>query len=132
MNNQNDSKDNILPQTDTLPDSESFVGEGGNGKTRQADKSHDGKSEKLEGVYAVHDLDDSAFDVSIVRINKMEVEVLASAGDNNLGDANFNMALIDIVHKKYEAEVKKEMNPRHFNFNHAEQEKKTRTLCLLP
>lgn len=57
-----------------------------------------GIDDKKEGVYIVFDLGGGTFDVSILRMQKGVVKVIATGGDTNLGGDNFDEALA----KKYD------------------------------
>lgn len=79
----------------------------------------------LYGNYAVYDLGGGTFDVSIIRVDGHEVEVLATNGVARLGGDDFDEALRDIVAKKYKKETGQEMEPDDFTKNDAEEEKKS-------
>jgi molecular chaperone DnaK len=81
--------------------------------------------ETLSGMYAVYDLGGGTFDVSIIRVNGQDIEVLASNGVSKLGGDDFDRALLDIVARKYKESTGDEMDPADFTKNDAEDEKKS-------
>jgi molecular chaperone DnaK len=79
--------------------------------------------EELHGNYAVYDLGGGTFDVSIIRVEGQNVDVLASNGVTKLGGDDFDEALISIVARKYKEATGEEMDRQDFSKNDAEQEK---------
>ena len=81
---------------------------------------------KLNGIYVVYDLGGGTLDVSIIKAQGDDVEVLASDGLQKLGGKDFDQKIIDLVAKKFKAELGKEFNTENFNFtkNDAEEKKK--------
>ena len=77
------------------------------------------------GVYAVYDLGGGTFDISIIRVDGYNVEVLATAGDLDLGGDNFDHALHEIVSDKYKKETGNPMDPMDYDFNDVEEDKKS-------
>ena len=55
----------------------------------------------LGGLYAVFDLGGGTFDVTIIRVDGKNIEVLASEGVNRLGGDDFDNKLIELIQKKY-------------------------------
>ena len=79
--------------------------------------------ETLRGIYAVYDLGGGTFDVSIIRVDGQDVEVLASNGVSKLGGDDFDDILLEIVAKKHRAATGEDMDPQDFTKNNAEEEK---------
>jgi molecular chaperone DnaK len=79
--------------------------------------------EELHGHYAVYDLGGGTFDVSIIRVDGQNVDVVASNGVTKLGGDDFDESLTAIVARKYKAATGEEMYPGDFSRNDAEQEK---------
>jgi molecular chaperone DnaK len=80
--------------------------------------------EELGGIYAVYDLGGGTFDVSIVRVDGQDVEILATNGVSKLGGDDFDLALKKIVQEKYKALTGDELEDGDFTTNDAEEEKK--------
>lgn len=57
------------------------------------------------GTYAVYDLGGGTFDVSILRMQKGILQVLATAGNTNLGGDDFDQALLGLLADKYKLEI---------------------------
>lgn len=84
------------------------------------------KSERdMSGIYAVYDLGGGTFDVSIIRVNGQDVEVLASNGVSKLGGDDFDEALREMIARKYKEAMGVDMESDDFTKNHAEEEKKS-------
>ena len=81
--------------------------------------------ESLEGVYAVYTLGGCTFDISIVRIQGSDIELLASEGVKKLGGDDFDETLVTLVKNKYELETNGTHEEGYFTKNDAEAEKKT-------
>lgn len=79
--------------------------------------------EELGGIYAVYDLGGGTFDVSIIRVDGHNVEVMSSNGVSRLGGDDFDEALLELVKAKYEKETGESMEPDDFTKNDAEEEK---------
>lgn len=79
----------------------------------------------LNGVYAVYDLGGGTFDISIIRVNGQNVEVLASNGISRLGGDDFDDVIRDVVTRKYKLAVNADLAPDDFTKNDAEEEKKS-------
>jgi molecular chaperone DnaK len=80
---------------------------------------------ELCGNYAVYDLGGGTFDVSIIRVNGHDVEVLATNGVSRLGGDDFDEALRQIVARKYKDVTGEKMEDDDFTKNDAEEEKKS-------
>jgi molecular chaperone DnaK len=81
--------------------------------------------EDLSGVYAVYDLGGGTFDISIIRVDGHDVEVLATNGVAKLGGDDFDETLRGIVAKKYKTATGLDLEPDDFTKNNAEEEKKS-------
>ncbi|TXS90795.1 Hsp70 family protein [Parahaliea maris] len=81
--------------------------------------------EDLHGVYAVYDLGGGTFDVSIIRVDGQDVEVLASNGVSKLGGDDFDKVIIGIVKRKYAQITGDPLDDEDFTLNDAEEEKKS-------
>ena len=80
--------------------------------------------EQLSGNYAVYDLGGGTFDVSVIRVNGHDVEVLASNGVARLGGDDFDIALCGMVARKYKNATGEDMDPSDYDMDKAEQDKK--------
>ena len=81
--------------------------------------------EDLSGNYAVFDLGGGTFDVSIVRVDGHEIEVLASNGVSRLGGDDFDKALQKLVIEKFNSNHEENIDERDFTINDTEEEKKS-------
>ena len=85
--------------------------------------------EELSGTYAVYDLGGGTFDVTIMRINGQDIDILASEGVKTLGGSNFDKELHDIVKGKHADATGEEMDDKDFKEDFslidAEEEKKS-------
>jgi molecular chaperone DnaK len=79
----------------------------------------------LNGTYAVYDLGGGTFDISIIRMNGQQVDVIASNGIAKLGGDDFDAALQGIVQRKYKDLTGRFLPPDEFTKNAAEIEKKS-------
>ena len=80
--------------------------------------------EELNGVYAVYDLGGGTFDVSIIKVEGSDIDVITSDGVNKLGGDDFDDILIEIVKGKYKEETGKVLDDEAFTKNDAEVNKK--------
>ena len=81
--------------------------------------------EELNGNYAVYDLGGGTFDVSIIRVNGQNVEVIASNGISKLGGDDLDDILKKIVFTKYNQMTGSDLEDDDFTKNDAEEEKKS-------
>tara|TARA_R110002072_G_C7963504_1_gene534100 strand:+ start:1003 stop:2505 length:1503 start_codon:yes stop_codon:yes gene_type:complete len=81
--------------------------------------------EDLHGNYAVYDLGGGTFDVSIIRVDGQNVDVLASNGIAKLGGDDFDRALHKLVALKYRELTGEELESDDFTINDAEEEKRS-------
>ncbi len=79
----------------------------------------------LQGIYAVYDLGGGTFDISIIRVEKHEVEVLCSSGVHDLGGMDFDKKLREIVARKYKEIATDELEPEDYTNLEAEGDKKS-------
>lgn len=81
--------------------------------------------EDLGGIYAVYDLGGGTFDVSIIRVDGQNVEVLATNGVAKLGGDDFDRVLRKLVQDKFKSLTGNTLDDDDFTFNDAEDEKKS-------
>jgi len=81
--------------------------------------------EDLHGNYAVYDMGGGTFDVSIIKVNGQDVEVLASNGVSKLGGDDFDLILKKLICKKYMDMTGEELDDDDFTINDAEEEKRS-------
>jgi molecular chaperone DnaK len=81
--------------------------------------------EDLHGNYAVYDLGGGTFDVSIIRVDGQDVEVLATNGVSKLGGDDFDTAFRNLVIDKYKSQYGGTLEDDDFTLNDAEEEKKS-------
>ena len=86
--------------------------------------AHDSKAE-LSGHYVVFDLGGGTFDVSVIKVNGQDVEVVASNGISKLGGDDFDASLWKLVAKKYKEETGKNLTTEDFPLNDAEEVKRS-------
>ena len=79
----------------------------------------------LKGYYAVYDLGGGTFDISIVKIDGFDVEVIATDGIAELGGDDFDTALQKIIQKKYLKQTGEEIEEADFTKTMAEGQKKS-------
>jgi len=79
----------------------------------------------LSGNYVVFDLGGGTFDVSVIKVNGNNVDVIASNGLQKLGGDDFDNELWKLVSKKFKEETGKELANEDFPLNDAEEEKKS-------
>lgn len=83
------------------------------------------EANEMNGVYAVYDLGGGTFDISIIRVSGYNVEVMATNGIRHLGGDDFDRALRKIVGKKYQQQSGESMEISDYDFNGAEEDKKS-------
>lgn len=77
----------------------------------------------LSGFYVVFDLGGGTFDVSIIKADGRDVDVVASNGLHKLGGTDFDNALWQLVSDKYESEFGKVLTTEEFSLKEAEEVK---------
>ena len=82
---------------------------------------------ELSGTYVVFDLGGGTFDVSVIRVNGHDVDVIASNGLHKLGGDDFDRALWGVVAEKYTKETGEVLTYEDYSINDAEDEKKSLT-----
>lgn len=60
-----------------------------------------GLDNKVEGTYLIYDLGGGTFDVSILKMQRGVLQVLATNGDSNLGGDDFDSILVELIFNKY-------------------------------
>jgi molecular chaperone DnaK len=80
---------------------------------------------ELSGTYVVFDLGGGTFDVSVIKVQGQDIDVVASNGVNKLGGDDFDRCLWNIVAEKYKLETGNELTKDDFSINDAEEEKKS-------
>lgn len=88
---------------------------------------------ELNGNYAIFDLGGGTFDVSILKIQGQNIEILATDGISKLGGDDFDRALQNIVKTKYKEATGEEIEDYEYTIIQAEQDKislSTRRKCL--
>lgn len=80
--------------------------------------------DELGGNYAVYDLGGGTFDISIIRVDGQDVEVLSTNGVSKLGGYDFDTALKKLVQSKFKAMTGEKLEDDDFTSNDAEEEKK--------
>ena len=91
------------------------------------------EGKEFSGTYAVYDLGGGTFDISIVKVNGQEVEVLSTNGVSRLGGDDFDQALQKLVADTFRQATGVELQIEDFTKTNAEEEKKTlskRDHCL--
>jgi len=78
-----------------------------------------------DGTYAIIDLGGGTFDVSIIKIDNKDVEVLTSEGVQKLGGDDFDKALIKLAQEKYKKDTNKDLATKDYTLFNAEDDKKT-------
>ena len=79
----------------------------------------------LCGNYAVYDLGGGTFDISIIKVDGQNIDVLATNGVSRLGGDDFDNAIIELVSKKYRDLTGEEMDSDDYSKNDAEEDKKS-------
>jgi molecular chaperone DnaK len=77
----------------------------------------------LNGVYAVYDLGGGTFDISVIRVQNQDVEVLATNGIPKLGGDDFDGAVQAIVARKYKELARRALGHDDYTKNQAEEDK---------
>ena len=81
--------------------------------------------DELSGTYAVYDLGGGTFDISIIRVENQDIEVLAANGISRCGGDDFDRALHSVILEKYKTATGETLDETDFTFNDAEEEKKS-------
>tara|TARA_A100001011_G_scaffold400420_1_gene514820 strand:- start:1938 stop:3446 length:1509 start_codon:yes stop_codon:yes gene_type:complete len=83
--------------------------------------------EELHGRYAIYDLGGGTFDISLIKVEGSDIEVLNSEGISKLGGDDFDEKIRDLVKEKFKAETGNDLDPEDFTKNDAEEQKRTLT-----
>ena len=89
--------------------------------------------EELHGNYAFFDLGGGTFDVSVLRVEGQNIEILSTDGIARLGGDDFDKAIQKLVREKYKEETGDELEDYEYTLIQAEQDKialSTRRKCL--
>lgn len=81
--------------------------------------------EEFHGNYAVYDLGGGTFDISIIKVDGQQIDVLASNGIQKLGGDDFDDALFSLVGKKYKDMTGEKMDTLDYDKDSAESNKKS-------
>jgi len=79
----------------------------------------------LSGTYAVYDLGGGTFDISIIKVDGHDVEVVATNGIAKLGGDDFDRVLQSLVANKFRELSGRSMSPDDYTKNDAERDKKS-------
>jgi molecular chaperone DnaK len=79
----------------------------------------------LKGTFAVYDLGGGTFDISIIKVDGKDIEVLASNGVSKLGGDDFDESVLQLVRKKYKNITGEELEDEDFTKGNAEELKKS-------
>lgn len=80
--------------------------------------------DELNGVYAIYDLGGGTFDISIIKVEGSNIEVINSDGVSKLGGDDFDEKIIEIVQSKFKDQTDKILEAEDFTKNDAEEHKK--------
>ena len=86
---------------------------------------------KLNGIYVIYDFGGGTLDVSVIKANGEDVEVLSSQGLQELGGIDLDRKIIEIVGKKFKVKLGIEFNTEDFNFNQNDAEDVKKSLSVL-
>jgi molecular chaperone DnaK len=79
----------------------------------------------LHGYYAVYDLGGGTFDVTILKVEGRDVEMVTSGGITRLGGDDFDTVLQQIVQKKYKEKNGEDPEEGDYTKTNAEDDKKS-------
>ena len=77
----------------------------------------------LSGNYAIYDLGGGTFDVTILKIDGKNIEVLCSNGVSTLGGDDFDELLVGLVQKKYKVMTGEDLDPSLYTKTEATKDK---------
>lgn len=69
------------------------------------------QGKKLSGNYVVYDLGGGTFDVTAIRVEGDDIQVLGSEGVARLGGKDFDQKVTDLLAKKFEKKFSQKFNP---------------------
>ncbi len=79
----------------------------------------------LHGHYAVYDLGGGTFDVTILKVEGQDIEVVTSGGIARLGGDDFDTALQNIIQRKYKEKNGEDLEEGDYTKTDAEEDKKS-------
>ena len=79
----------------------------------------------LHGHYAVYDLGGGTFDVTILKVEGQDIEVVTSGGIARLGGDDFDTVLQKIVQKKYKEKTGEDLEGVDYTKTNAEDDKRS-------
>ena len=77
----------------------------------------------IPGNYAVYDFGGGTFDISIIKVERDKIKVLASNGIHDLGGMDLDERLKDLIAEKYKEKTREELEDQGYD-NHAAEEDK--------
>lgn len=77
----------------------------------------------LSGNYVIYDLGGGTFDVTVMKIDGKDIDVLCSNGVSTLGGDDFDQLLVNLVQKKYKNETGSDLDPSEYTKVRAEKDK---------
>jgi len=85
------------------------------------------KQIELNGYYAIFSLGHNSFDISLIKANQQNINVIASEGAQKLGGDDFDVILQKIVKKKLKDEHDEVIDEQDYKKTDAEEDKKSLT-----
>lgn len=85
----------------------------------------------LNGIYVIFDLGGGTLDISVIKANGMDIEILASEGIQSLGGEDFDEKIIELLATKFEEKFNKKFNIDDVNFSKVEAEEIKKALSTL-
>ena len=82
-------------------------------------------SQELSGKYVIYDFGGGTFDCSIAEVQGHDIEILTSEGVQKLGGKDIDLALMNLVAKRFKEETGKNLNSRSYGILKAEEDKKS-------
>ncbi len=79
---------------------------------------------ELKGTFVIYDLGGGTFDCTIAKISGQDIEILTSEGVPKLGGKDFDKEIFKLVSNKYKVSTGKDLDPKEFTSNNAEDLKK--------
>ena len=85
----------------------------------------------LNGIYVIFDLGGGTLDISVIKANGMDIEILASEGIQTLGGEDFDDKIIELLAGKFEEKFNKKFNLDEINFSKVDAEEVKKGLSTL-